>query len=216
MCFTSYALPIDIPVEYISIMSTDSSLDERLTKVGTEAEVSNNVIEIVEPPPDGGITAWSQVLVSHLLVVNGFGYLSSFGLFQEHWMTKLDRASSSISWVGSIQMFLLFFIGTLSGRAMDAGYFRTLIFTGCGMQLLGTFTTSFCKQYWQLVLSQGVVQGLGNGLLFTPAVALVSTYFSSKRAFALGIAACGAPIGGVIFPVVSFKRPIPYSLSLSQ
>lgn len=100
-------------------------------------------------------------------------------------------------------MFLLFFIGTLSGRAMDAGYFKTLIVAGCSMPLLGVFATSFCTQYWQLFLAQGVVQGLGNGLLFTPTVALIATYFTTKRALALGFAACGAPTRGIIFPTVS-------------
>jgi hypothetical protein len=152
---------------------------------------------------DRGYVAWSQVLVAFLLVVNGFGYLSSFGLFQSYWMTALNRSVSSISWIGSVQMFLLFFIGTLSGRAMDAGLFRWLLWIGCSLQLLGTFTTASCSQYWQLILSQGIVQGIGNGLLFTPAVALVSTYFDKKRTIALGCAASGAPIGGIIFPLVS-------------
>ena len=165
-------------------------------------DLSNNVMEVTKPPPDGGLTAWSQVLVSHLLVINGFGYISSFGLFESHWTTVLDRSASAISWVGSMQMFLLFFVGTLSGRAMDAGFFRSLIYTGCAMQILGTFTTSACQEYWQLFLSQGILNGLGNGLLFTPAVALVGTYFSKKRALALGFAACGAPVGGIIFPIV--------------
>lgn len=173
-----------------------------VSKEDDEVEICNNVVEVTEPAPDGGLIAWSQVLVSHLLVVNGFGYISSFGLFESYWVTELDRSASAVSWVGSMQMFLLFFIGTLSGRAMDAGYFRSLIYAGCALQLLGTFTTSACKQYWQLFLSQGIVQGLGNGFLFTPAVALVSTYFARKRAFALGFAACGAPVGGMIFPVV--------------
>ena len=165
-------------------------------------EIPDNFMEVTEPPPDGGFTAWSQVLVSHLLVVNGFGYISSFSLFESHWVTVLDRSASAVSWVGSMQMFLLFFVGTLSGRAMDAGFFRSLIYAGCTLQILGTFTTSACQRYWQLFLSQGVVNGLGNGLLFTPAVALVGTYFSKKRALALGFAACGAPVGGVVFPVV--------------
>ena len=173
-----------------------------VSKEDDEVEICNNVVEVTEPAPDGGLIAWSQVLVSHLLVVNGFGYISSFGLFESYWVTELDRSASAVSWVGSMQMFLLFFIGTLSGRAMDAGFFRSLIYAGCSLQLLGTFTTSACTQYWQLFLSQGIVQGLGNGFLFTPAVALVSTYFARKRAFALGFAACGAPVGGMIFPVV--------------
>ena len=152
---------------------------------------------------DRGLVAWTQVLVSHLLVVNGFGYLSSFGLFQRQWEETLDRSNADIAWVGSIQLFLLFFIGTLSGRAMDAGFFRSLVLCGCFMQLIGVFTTSAVNQYWQLVLSQGVLQGLGNGLLFTPLVALVSLYFVKRRAFALSIAACGAPVGGVLFSIVS-------------
>lgn len=170
-----------------------------------ELELSKKLMEITEPPPDGGLTAWSQVLVSHLLVVNGFGYISSFSLFESHWVAVLGRSASEISWVGSMQMFLLFFVGTLSGRAMDAGFFRSLIYVGCTMQILGTFTTSACQAYWQLFLSQGIANGLGNGLLFTPAVALVGTYFSKKRALALGFAACGAPVGGIVFPIVCRK-----------
>lgn len=182
-------------------MSLETAPEKPLQENGT-VEVCNNVVRIREPAVDRGITAWSQVLVSHLLVVNGFGYISSFSLFESHWMMVLDRSASDVSWIGSMQLFLLFFIGTLSGRAMDAGFFRTLIYTGCTMQLLGTFTTATCKQYWQVFLSQGLVQGIGNGLLFTPAVTLVSTYFLKRRAFALGLAACGAPVGGLIFPIV--------------
>lgn len=163
-----------------------------------------------EPPPDGGLVAWTQVFVAHLLVVNGFGYVFSFGLFQAYYATTLNSPASNISWVGSVQIFLLFFIGTLSGRAMDAGYFRSLVYTGCTMQLVGVFATSFCRQYWQLFLSQGVLQGLGNGLLFTPLVSLVATYFSKNRTVALGFAACGAPTGGVIFPIVSLLRGLCY------
>lgn len=181
----------------------------RVGKESDEVEIFTNVTEVTEAVPDGGLLAWSQVLVSHLLVVNGFGYLSSFGLFESYWVTELGRSASAVSWVGSMQMFLLFFVGTLSGRAMDAGFFRSLIYAGCALQLLGTFTTSVCKQYWQLFLSQGIVQGFGNGLLFTPAVALVSTYFARKRAFALGFAACGAPVGGMIFPVVRSSSTLP-------
>ena len=166
-------------------------------------EAPINTTSLPDPPPNGGLTAWTQVAVGHLLVFNGFGYISSFGIFQAYYATTLNRSASDISWVGSIQLFLLFLIGTLSGRAMDAGYFRSLIVSGCALQLLGVFATSWCTQYWQLFLAQGLVQGLGNGLLFTPTVVLVSTYFSTKRAFALGLTACGAPTGGVVFPLVS-------------
>lgn len=189
----------------ISIVS-NAAMPPPKTPMTYEDSSSNETlpeVRISAAKTDGGWIAWSQVLVSHLLVINGFGYISSFSLFQSHWGSTFNRSASDIAWVGSLQLFLLFFVGTLSGRAMDAGYFRSLIYVGCSMQLLGVFTTSAVSQYWQLVLSQGIVQGVGNGILFTPAVALVSTYFMKRRAFALGIAACGAPVGGVIFPIVS-------------
>ena len=34
------------------------------------------------PPPDGGLKAWTQAAMSHLIVVNTWGYITSFGVFQ--------------------------------------------------------------------------------------------------------------------------------------
>jgi MFS family permease len=55
---------------------------------------------------------------------------------------------------------------------------------------------------WQLFLSQGICIGIANGLQFCPSMALVSTYFVKKRAFALGFTALGSCTGGVVFPIV--------------
>ncbi|CAG8417197.1 unnamed protein product [Penicillium salamii] len=184
-------------------MSSNSSSSTMSLEPKSQLGPSDTVREVSEKVSENSITAWTQVLVSHLLVMNGFGYFSSFGLFESHWVTYLGKSGSDISWVGSLSLFLPFFLGTLSGPLMDCGHLRLLLIVGCGFQLLGVFTTSAVWQYWQLVLSQGIVQGIGNGLLFTPCIALVSTYFSKRRAFALSLAACGAPIGGVIFPLIS-------------
>ncbi len=52
-------------------------------------------------------------------------------------------------------------------------------------------------------MAQGVVQGIENGLRFTPSVALVSVYFIKTRAFTLSLATCGSPFGGVTFPPIA-------------
>ena len=61
---------------------------------------------------------------------------------------------------------------------------------------------SICKTYWQVLLAQGVVVGIGTGMSFIPSVAIVGTYFTTKRSTAMGIGATGSSIGGVIYPVV--------------
>lgn len=131
------------------------------------------------------------------------GYINSFGIFQTYYATTLDLPPSTISWIGSIQVFLLFFIGAFTGRLTDAGYFRPILLLGSLFQLLGIFATSFATTYWQLFLAQGVCLGLGNGCLFCPAVSTVSTYFSTKRGLAIGISACGSATGGLIFPAMA-------------
>ncbi|KAH1508203.1 hypothetical protein KXX06_008239, partial [Aspergillus fumigatus] len=156
----------------------------------------------IGPPPDGGLFAWTQVLLAHFVIFNTWGYINGFGVFQTYYTEHLGRPPSDISWVGSIQIFLLFFIGTLSGRATDAGFFKVTLATGALLEVFCIFMTSLCTEYWQLFLTQGVGQGIGCGLMFCPTVALMATYFTTKRALAIGIVACGSATGGLVFPAV--------------
>ncbi|KAF5878167.1 putative mfs monocarboxylate transporter protein [Botrytis fragariae] len=160
---------------------------------------------VVEPPPEGGCLAWTQVAMGHLVIFNSMGYISSFGLFQQYYVLTLNRSVSDISWIGSLQLCLLLFIGTFSGRALDGGYFKILLFIGCGLQVIGTFATSFATQYWQILLAQGICTGVGHGLLFCPMISLISTYFSKRRSIAIGLAACGSATGGLVFPAIAYS-----------
>jgi len=89
-----------------------------------------------------------------------------------------------------------------SGRALDAGFFRPVFFTGVVLQVLGVMTLSAGKEYWQLLLSGGLVQGIGAGMTFCPTIALVSTYFNKRRSLAIGLTASGSAIGGIVYPAV--------------
>ncbi|CBX90160.1 hypothetical protein IAQ61_001619 [Plenodomus lingam] len=154
------------------------------------------------PPPDGGIVAWTQVLCTHLTIFNTFGFFTSFGVYQTYYQNTLNIAPSTISWIGSMQVFLLFGIGTFTGRATDAGLFRPLYITGAVFQLVGIFTMAESTKLWQVFLSQGLCLGIANGLQFCPSMALVSTYFVRRRALSMGFTALGSCTGGVIFPII--------------
>ncbi|USP79691.1 hypothetical protein yc1106_06965 [Curvularia clavata] len=154
------------------------------------------------PAPEGGVTAWVQVFCTHLTILSTFGFFTSFGVFQTYFEKTLGIEPSTISWIGSIQVFLLFSLGAFTGRATDAGFFRPVYVIGAIFQIVGIFTLAECKSAWQIFLSQGVCLGIANGLQFCPSMALVSTYFVKRRAFALGFTAVGSCTGGVIFPVI--------------
>ncbi|KAK8106852.1 uncharacterized protein PG998_008865 [Apiospora kogelbergensis] len=137
-------------------------------------------------PPNGGLTAWLQVAGSWCLMLNCWGIVNTYGVFQTYYQTRLltDRSPSSIAWIGSIQAFLLLLVGALTGPLYDYGYFRHLVVAGSFLMVFGMMMVSLCTQYWQLVLAQGILVGLGG---------------------AVCIAGSGSGIGGVIYPIV-FKE----------
>ncbi|KAF1960662.1 MFS general substrate transporter [Byssothecium circinans] len=157
--------------------------------------------------PDGGFKAWSQVVGSFFLMFNCWGIVNCYGGFQAYYMTALfpDASPASISWIGSLQAFLLIFISVLTGPAYDAGYFQALIVTGTVLMAFGTLMVSFCTQYWQLLLAQSICTGLGAGCLFVPGVAILSTYFKKHASLATGIATSGGSVGGIVYSAL-FKR----------
>ena len=50
-----------------------------------------------------------------------------------------------------------------------------------------------------LMLTYGVIGGLGLGMIYLPAVICVGYYFESKRALATGISVCGSGVGTFLF-----------------
>lgn len=146
----------------------------------------------------------SQACLGHLVIFTTWGFINSFGLFQSYYVNTMKLGSpSAVAWIGTIQVWILFNVGTFSGRLTDAGYFRLTFITGATIACFGMFMLSLCKTYWQVFLAQGVCVGIGFGLVFVPSVALVSTYFLKKRPIALGLSACGSATGGLIYPVIA-------------
>ncbi|KAL9576809.1 MAG: hypothetical protein Q9212_006796 [Teloschistes hypoglaucus] len=163
--------------------STDSPPSEKDTPVDSEPSKKNR--ELV---------AWLQV-----------GIVNAFGAYQSYYQDELLSTHSAfeISWIGSIQAFLLLFVGVLTGPLFDRGYLNALLITGSSLAVFGIMMTSICKEYWQVLLAQGVCVGLGTGCLFVPSIAVVSNYFPTptKRAVATGLAVGGSSIGGIIYPI---------------
>ena len=129
------------------------------------------------------------------VTVRNRGLTASFGAFQSYYLTFLPETSSTISWIGSIQSFLVVIVGVVAGPLFDQGYIRALMATGCFLIVCGMMMLSFCKTYYQIILAQGICVGLGAGLVYIPTLAIISTQFTTKRPFAIGCASSGSSIG---------------------
>lgn len=72
---------------------------------------SNATLRDPGPPPDGGMKAWTQACMGHLVVTNTWGIISSFGAFQAYYTEDLGMEPSAVSWIGSLQMLCHFGLG---------------------------------------------------------------------------------------------------------
>lgn len=157
--------------------------------------------------PNGGLNAWLQVLGGFMLFFNTWGLLNTFGIFQTYYESGalFQESSSNIAWIGSIQAFFVLVVGFATGPLYDRGHLRALLIVGSFLIVFGHMMLSISSTFWQALLSQGFCVGLGAGCLFIPAVAILPTYFSTKIGLAVGIAASGSSLGGIIYPIVFYR-----------
>ncbi|KAK4063294.1 uncharacterized protein Triagg1_9560 [Trichoderma aggressivum f. europaeum] len=156
--------------------------------------------------PDGGFRAWLVVVGGFLDFAIAFGLVNSFGTFQARYESEWTWLSTStITWIGSIQLFILFLGGAVVGPIFDKYGSRALMFSGTAVCLLSFICSSFATQFYQYLLAQGILLGIGNALLFYPATGAISEWFNHKRGLALGIALSGSSVGGIFWPIIINK-----------
>ncbi|KAI9069729.1 MFS general substrate transporter [Trametes sanguinea] len=163
---------------------------------------------------DGGNGAWLTVAGAWMIQFCTFGYLNAFGVYQDYYtLTLLPNASpSDISWIGSVQLFLMYALAVFVGNAFDAGYFHHVQIVGSLLLVLSVFCLSFVPTtpspslYAKVFLAQGLGTGLAVGLLFLPSLSIVSHRFPRTRprraALAMGITVSGASAGGIVWPIL--------------
>ncbi|KAJ7863543.1 major facilitator superfamily domain-containing protein [Mycena leptocephala] len=162
--------------------------------------------EPISPYPEGGRQAWATVFGAFLIQFCGFGYTTSFGVYQDFYVRDYlsQSSSSAISWIGSINTLLIVSVGLFIGHLYDRGHFHLLLYGGCLIQSFSIFMLSLCQrqQLYQMFLAQGIGMGLGAGIVYIPSVAIISHYFHKRRALALSIVASGSSLGAVIHPIM--------------
>ncbi|KAF8192295.1 major facilitator superfamily domain-containing protein [Mycena galopus ATCC 62051] len=166
--------------------------------------------EALDDYPDGGFRAWLVLFGAFCISFSSWGYINSWGVFQAYYQQTILPGSSSsemyvptpAAWIGSLQHSLIFLPGLIVGRLFDIGLFRIPCATGSLLIVLATFLVPLCRTLMHFLLCQGLTIGLGCGLVFPPATAVVCHWWKRRRGFALGVMTCGAALSGTIIPIV--------------
>lgn len=125
--------------------------------------------------------------------------LLTFGVFQAYYEEVLlpDQPSSNVSWISTTSAFLLLAPGLVSGPLFDRGFYRSLLLCGSIFEVFGLLMLSLSTKYYQLMICQGILVGIGAGTVFIPSVAAAAACLPNPatRARAMGLAACGSGVG---------------------
>ncbi|PPR01029.1 hypothetical protein CVT26_015630 [Gymnopilus dilepis] len=176
-------------------------------KGGLQAYTQEETIPIAPPSfPEGGFCAWATAFGAFLVQFCGFGYTTSFGVFQDYYVRVHlpNENASTISWIGSVNAFLVIAGGLLAGRIYDKGYFYALLWGGSLLISFSLFMLSLTKphHYYQVLLSQGFGVGIGIGMIYVPSVAVLSHYFQRRRNVVMTLIASGSSLGAVVHPIM--------------
>ncbi|XP_060790817.1 monocarboxylate transporter 12-B-like [Neoarius graeffei] len=148
---------------------------------------------------DGG-WGWMIVASSFVTLIFTRSVARCLSIFFVEFQMQFSTDYSTTSWIHSLLDFttMLFApLGSCVGNCMST---RIAVMTGGLLSSVGLVLSSFAPSLQFLYMSLGILTGLGFALSYTPAVAMVDTYFNKRKALAYGIAMSGRGIGIFILP----------------
>ncbi|QRV93263.1 major facilitator superfamily transporter [Ceratobasidium sp. AG-Ba] len=149
---------------------------------------------------EGGLEGWKAIFGCALIAIPTVGWNVLWGVFQEYHSRHFlpGTPTATLSAVGSLQNALMTALAVVSGKLGDRYGYRRFIAAGCFVVFLGQFCASFCHSLWSIFLTQGIMQGVGCGLLLPMIFAIPSQWFRRHRGVATGIVIAGSSLGGAV------------------
>ncbi|EFX02046.1 major facilitator superfamily transporter monocarboxylate [Grosmannia clavigera kw1407] len=184
------------------------------------------------PLPPVPRTKQAAVLAAAFVAISlTIGYNQSYGVFQEYYLSEkqdilladsspqtallafVGTLGAGLTWAGSI------FVNPLLSRIDHDAYVRQqqgtgsqtsrqslssrlVTVVGVGLMAGGFLLASFVSRVWQLLLTQGLLYGIGSSMLYFPLLGPAPEYFSQHRGTAMGLMLAGGGMGSIILSPV--------------
>lgn len=177
--------------------------------------------------PEGGWRAWSVVLGAWCAMVPSMGMLNTIGIL-DAWIGENELEAlpkSQTAWIVSLYAFFLYIGGScagkrtmlylwqhtyhatgltrLSGAIFDRYGLRPVIIPGSIGMVASLMCLSVSAEYYQFLLSFGVLGGLSACCLFTPSISTIGHWFDKRQGLATGLACTAGGIGGILFSFIT-------------
>ncbi|CAK5042395.1 unnamed protein product [Meloidogyne enterolobii] len=134
---------------------------------------------------DGGY-GWVVVLGSFLIHVFTDGFVYSFGVIAESLIQEFNSSNTVVSTILSLLTGLMLATGPLASAICNRIGCRITTIIGAIIASFGCAISYFATSMAFLIFSVGIVMGTGFGLMYCPAIVIVTIYFEKYRSLATG------------------------------
>lgn len=146
--------------------------------------------------------AWVVVWATFVCLGLIFGVSYSFAAFFESFASEFSAQRADVSWIFGLSGFVYFVLGAGGGMLADRFGPRIVCSAGMALIALGLLATSWATSLLAVYVSYGLLVGLGIALVYTPSIASVQPWFTTRRGLAGGIASSGVGAGTLLVPVL--------------
>ncbi|KAL4733737.1 monocarboxylate transporter [Aspergillus similis] len=158
-----------------------------------------------DEPPNGGY-GWVCAVAGAVSLAHSWGVNSAYAVFLAYYLDNGSFQGASqldYAFVGSLSLTATFLVSPIATAITHRFGIRKTMFIGTVLETASLLCASAASQIWHLFLTQGVLFGLGMGMLFIPVASVVPQWFTTRRSLAAGISVSGAGLGGLVYSLAT-------------
>ncbi|KAH3774938.1 monocarboxylate transporter 9-like [Dreissena polymorpha] len=148
--------------------------------------------------PDGG-WGWMVCLASFVVNFIQDGTVFSFGVLLLELLDYFGEGKAKTSWAGSSLLGMSMFMGPVVSLLLERFSWRQVTLAGTLMSAVAFVVSVFSPNIDVLIITYGIIGGIGFSMSFISCVIVVGVYFNRKRAIATGIAMSGSGLGTFVY-----------------
>jgi MFS family permease len=144
--------------------------------------------------------ALAVVVIVFAALLAAAGLRSTPAVLMVPWQRAFGWSRQTISFAAACGIFLFGLTGPFAAAAMQRFGIRATVIAALVMMGLASAGSLFMTQAWQLVLSWGVISGIGSGCIANVLSAtIVNRWFVTNRGLVMGLFAASTSTGTLIF-----------------
>ncbi|RFN44906.1 major facilitator superfamily domain, general substrate transporter [Fusarium flagelliforme] len=158
-----------------------------------------------DEPPNGGY-GWVCTAAAAIINMHSWGFSSAYAVFLANYLdtdTFPGTTALEYAFIGGLSLTCLFLVSPVATLFVGRFGIRPTMFAGMLLESVSLVCASLASRSWHLFLTQGVLFGLGLGLLFIPTAAVIPQWFTTRRSLATGFALAGAAFGGTVYSLAA-------------